>query len=381
MAALLSLPLPGIAILMADQYLHPRTLATAAILAAIVAVLDRKLWLAGVLLIAAFAVHAIMAGFGISLCAFLVWSSRERGSLGGGGAALLAIPLGWMFEPGSDAWRQAAATRGFYFPGRWHWYEWLGVLAPILILFGFQRLLQRHDSGGSSRPVLLRVVTALLYYGIFQTVVGLAIMLPPSLERLRPFEPMRYLHLLYLLFFLIIGGLVGEYGLQQHRYRWVMLFLPLSAGMFYAQRQMYPVSPHLELPFVTPDSGWLRAFDWIHLYTPRDSRFALDPHYETLPGEEHHGFRALAERSVLADYEKDGGMAARVPRLAPRWLQEVTALNGWRTFQGADFERLKNDFGVDWVVLSRADAEFVAERPPEMTCPYANEDVKVCRLR
>jgi hypothetical protein len=74
-------------------------------------------------------------------------------------------------------------------------------------------------------------------------------------------------------------------------------------------------------------------------------------------------------------------MAARVPRLAPRWLQEVTALNGWRTFQGSDFERLKGDFGVDWVVLSRADAEFVAERPPEMTCPYANEDVKVCRLR
>jgi len=42
-AALLSLPLPGIAILLADQYLHPRTLATAAILAAIVAVMDRKL--------------------------------------------------------------------------------------------------------------------------------------------------------------------------------------------------------------------------------------------------------------------------------------------------------------------------------------------------
>ena len=44
----------------------------------------------------------------------------------------------------------------------------------------------------------------------------LLIMLPPSLERLRPFEPMRYLHLLYLLFFLIVGGLLGRYLLDRH---------------------------------------------------------------------------------------------------------------------------------------------------------------------
>ncbi len=75
-AALLTMPLPGIAINLADQYLHPRTLATAAILAAIVAVIDRRLWVAGVLLAFAFAVHAIMACFGISFCIFLWWALR-----------------------------------------------------------------------------------------------------------------------------------------------------------------------------------------------------------------------------------------------------------------------------------------------------------------
>ena len=150
-------------------------------------------------------------------------------------------------------------------------------------------------------------------------------MLPPSLERLRPFEPMRYLHLLYLLFFLIAGGLLGRYVLGRKIYRWLLLFVPLSAGMFYAQRQMFPASAHLELPGVQPQNPWLQAFAWIRENTPVDALFALDPHYTTLPGEDFHGFRALAERSVLADYEKDGGMAARVPRLAPRWLKEVTA--------------------------------------------------------
>lgn len=382
-AALLTLPLPGIAINLADQYLHPRTLATAAILAAIVAVIDRKFWLAGLLLAVAFAIHAIMASFGISFCVILAWTLHEtelrRPSPLPPLAALL-IPFGWLFEPTSDAWRQAAATRGFYFLARWHWYEWLGVFAPLVLLFAFRRFAQKHPLQNAN-SVLVPMASALIYYGTFQTIVGLATMLPHALERLRPLEPMRYLHLLYLLFFLVVGGLIGSYILKCHRYRWALLFLPLSVGMLYAQRQMYSASLHLELPFVTPANGWLRAFDWIRLYTPNDTLFAIDPHYEALPGEDYHGFRALAERSVLADYEKDAGMTARVPALAPHWLKEVTALDGWRRFHAADFERLKHDFGVTWFVLSPADAEFSGKQPGLIVCPYANEEVKVCRLR
>jgi hypothetical protein len=379
-AVLLTLPIPGIAINLADQYLHPRTLATAAILAAIVAVIDRRIVLAGFLLAIAFAIHAIMASLGVSFCAFLWWSLRGyeawRPSVL---AASLLLPLGWIFEPASDAWRHAAATRSFYFLGRWHWYEWLGVFAPLVLLFAFHRFAQsRRDPGDGS--ALLPLTWSLLCFGIFQTIVGLIIMLPLSLERLRPFEPMRYLHLLYLLFFLLVGGIIGRYIVDRRLYRWLLLFVPLTAGMFYAQRQMYSASPHLEMPWMSPRNPWLEAFSWIHLNTPADALFALDPHYETLPADDYHGFRALAERSALADYEKDGGMAARVPRLAPRWLKEVTALNGWRNFQPPDFERLKNDFGVSWVVLSRANVDYSIPSPEGMICPYRNEEVKVCRL-
>jgi hypothetical protein len=377
-AALLSMPLPGIAILLGDQYLHPRTLATALILAAIVAVIDRKPWMSGILLLLAFSIHAIAACFGISFCLFLAWTLR-RPPLDLRSSALLLLPLGWLFEPASEAWRQAAATRGFYFLGSWHWYEWLGVVAPLLLLLAFYALLSRRTlpvAGSVLRPFILSTV----YFGVFQMCAGLLIMLPPPLGRLRPFEPMRYLHLLYLLFFLIAGGLGGAYLLDRRFYRWLLLFVPLSAGMFYAQRQMYSASPHLELPFVSPGNPWLRAFDWVRQTTPVDSYFALDPHYETLPGEDHHGFRALAERSALADYEKDAGMAARVPILAPRWLREVTALNGWRTFQSSDFERLRSQFGVNWILLSRADRQFSNPDRAVMICPYANQDVKVCRL-
>jgi len=376
-AALLTLPLPGIAISLADQYLHPRTLATAAILAAIVAVLDRRLWVAGGLLAVAFAIHAIMAGFGISFCAFLFWNQRVplRRHSSVPLAVALVLPLGWIFEPASDAWRQAAATRGFYYPAHWHWYEWLGLIAPLILLYAYWTFLKRRERSGSDSEALPPLVCSLLYYGLFQTAAGLLIMFPPGLERLRPFEPMRYLHLLYLLFFLVAGGLMGRYVLDRRVYRWLLFFLPLSVGMFYAQRQMYPASAHLELPGVAPQNAWLQAFAWIRQNTPLDSLFALNPRYMTLPGEDYHGFRALAERSALADYEKDAGMAARVPRLAPRWLKEVNAQSGWQNFQAADYQRLKQDFGVTWVIL------FAQDEPQEaMTCPYRNGRLQVCRL-
>ena len=381
-AVLLTIPVTGTGINLADQYLHPRALATTAIVAAVVAVIDRRLWLAGILLAVAFLIHALMTAFGISFCAFLYWNlhtTKPWRQPATPAAAALAIPLRWMFEPASDAWRQAASTRSFYYLARWQWYEWLGVFAPLLLLFVCQRFL-RSLKCLTDGTALMPLVSALLYYGAFQMVVGLAIMFPPGFERLRPFEPMRYLHLLYLFFFLIVGGFLGSYVLNRRVYRWLLLFFPLSAGMFYAQRQMYPASPHLELPFVATDNGWLQAFAWIRQNTPVDTVFALDPHYETLPGEDYHGFRALAERSVLADYEKDGGMACRVPRLAPRWLKEVRALNGWRNFQPADFQRLRDDYGVAWVVLSRAYAQYPVSDTNDMTCPYQNQEVKVCRL-
>ena len=380
-AALVMLPVTGTGINLADQYLHPRTLATTAIVAAVVAVLDRRLWLAGILLAVAFLIHSLMTVFGISFCAFLYWNLRALGQRRQPvipAAAALTIPLSWMFEPASDAWRQAASTRSFYFLARWQWYEWLGVFAPLVLLFACRRFLRSRRSVPNS-TALMPLVSALLYYGVFQTVVALVVMLPPSLERLRPFEPMRYLHLLYLLFFLIVGGFLGSYLLSRRFYRWLLLFLPLSAGMFYAQRRMLPASLHLELPLVATGNGWLQAFAWISRNTPVDAVFAVDPHYETLPEEDYHGFRALAERSVLADYEKDGGMACRVPRLAPRWLREVTALNGWRNFQPTDFQRLKHDFGVQWVVLSRA-THNTRLHPDDITCPYQNQEVTVCRL-
>jgi hypothetical protein len=187
-----------------------------------------------------------------------------------------------------------------------------------------------------------------------------------------PFQPMRFLHLLYLLFVLLAGGLLGERLLRSRRLRWVALFLPLAALMWFAQRQTYPASAHFEFPGTAASNPWLRAFDWIRLNTPIASSFAAGPSYMQRPGEDFHSFRALAERSILADVTKDAAVATQVPSLAPLWLEQVQAQSGWEHFGTQDFERLHDRFGVDWLVLEQPGVS-------GLDCPYQNEALRVCR--
>ena len=371
-AALLTLTVAGTALYLVDQYLHPRAIATAGILFAIVAVLDRRSGRASGLLVLACAFHPLMGALGISLCVFLGWKQAKADLPSGtttviGVAAFVLSPLRWIFQPVSAAWRVAAQTRDYYFLGRWEWYEWLGVFAPLLIVYWFGRIGSRKNM-----PMLSYMSKRLNFYGVFQLAVAFVIMLPPDFERLRPFQPMRYLHLYYILFLLFSGGLIGKYFLRRSVVRWLVFFLPLCAGMYWSQRVLFPASDHIEITYSNSKDPWVAAFEWVKNNTPKNAYFALDPYYMERPCENYHSFRALAERSALADYVKDPSVSTQVPELAPRWQQEVQAQAGWEHFQQQDFERLKAQFGVNWVLVEKQVAGLI--------CPYRNRSVFVCQV-
>jgi hypothetical protein len=104
-----------------------------------------------------------------------------------------------------------------------------------------------------------------------------------------------------------------------------------------------------------------------------DAYFAVDPHYMEAPGEDYHGFRPLAERSQLADAVKDAAVVTLVPELGPIWAGQVKAETGWNTFTAADFEGLKSQFGVSWVLVSSAQEE-------GLDCQWHNLSLAVCRI-
>ena len=370
-AAMFTLPVAGTALNIADQHLHPRNLATALILIAVAWILEGKRWQAVPALLLAFAMHPIMAALGMSFCIFLGLALlvpvpfRLRAAQG---SLAAAAPLGWLFVPTNPSWRLALASKSYYSIWRWTWYEWLGALAPLFLFWLLWRLVQR-----SNQDRLARFALAVLAYGVFQQIVAMALLTPDSLVRLSPLQPMRYLQLVYIFMALAAGGLLGRFLLKTQVWRWAVYLLVFNGGMFLVQWEVIDDGAHLELPASATSNPWLEAFNWIRQNTPADAYFALDPLYLASPGEGFHNFRALAERSTLSDAIKDTAVVTEVPSLAPVWHEQQLALAGWPHFQRADFERLKAQFGVNWVLVN-------SPQTARLDCRWHNGALAVCQI-
>ena len=367
LACLLTLPVAGTALYIVDEYLTPRALATFAVLWALAGWLERKPARSAIWLAFAFVFHPLMAAFGVCYLAVLLAQNvfiRWRRGTAGSAFAALVLPVT------SNAYREAAGTRSYLFLTRWEWYEWLGAIGPLILLGWFSWVARRRKL-----EVLARLSQAATIFGALFFLAGFLVSLVPRLFFLAEFQPLRSLHLVYILLILFGGGLLAEFLLQYGTKRWLLLllFLPLSAGMFYAQRALFPSTPHVEWPGAATRNPWVESFLWIRENTPRDAWFALDPRYMELPGEDEHGFRAIAERSRMADWVKDPGAVTIAPRLAEEWWRQVQALHGWTSFQAADFQRLRRDFGVSWVVVGTRQRD-------GLICPYQNSELAVCRV-
>jgi hypothetical protein len=370
-AAMFTLPVAGTALYLADQHLHPRTLSTAMILLAISRILRKRPWHAAPLLFIAMLLHPLMAVLGISFCVFLTLAlldpQRIRANAWSSSTAAV-IPLAWVFESPDPGWRAALNTKTYFYLYRWTWYEWLGALGPLLLFFLLWRISRKRGD-----TLLARFAAAVFAYGVFQQAIAMIMLGAPSWVRLTPLQPMRYLHLLYFLFVTMAGCLLGKFLLKRGAWRWAVFLVIANGCMLAYQCAEFSGTRHLELPGRQPVNPWLQAFAWIRANTPENAYFALDPYYLQAPGEDYHSFRALAERSQMADAIKDAAVVTQVPELGPVWLRQVQAVGGWHSFTRADFERLKAEFGVAWVLVSNPP-------PAGLACRWHNSLLAACPI-
>lgn len=361
--ALLTLPVAGTALYIMDQYINPRNLSAFAAVFAIGRVLDRRYLQAAMFLIFAAAIHPLMSIFALSFCLLLIGMREMR-------LAWLAalFPFGISLAPPPESYHQVVVTRSYFYVTQWHWYEWLGVIGPMVLLLGLARIARNHKWANVNL-----LCGALLVYESIYFAPALAISVPSRFQVLARLQPMRSLYLVYLLMILLGGGALAQFVLKNHLWRWLALFVPLCAGMFISQRALFPASAHIELPWAQPGNQWVQAFLWVRNNTPDDSIFALDPDYLNISGEDEQGFRAIAWRSSVADAVKDSGAVSMFPSMADEWWHQVQAQSGWDKFQLQDFRRLQMEFGVNWVILQQPGIA-------GLDCPYSNSAVRVCRL-
>lgn len=378
MAALLTLPVAGTSLYILDQYLNPRNLAAFAALFAVAEVLHRRYVIAILWLAFAAAVHPFMSSFAIMFCAWMAILRRyqprilgfeaPRSSAVPVMAAGLVLPFGITFQPPPAAYHEVALSRPAHFLLRWEWYEWFGLIGPVILFWWFARV--AHKRGMANLELISR---AMVPFVTIAAIAAAILSIPARFEALARLQPLRCLALCYMVLIVVGAGFLGRTVLQNQTWRWLVLFVPLSLGMYMAQRQIFPASSHVEWPWSQPRNYWAQAFDWIRGNTPVDALFALDPRHMVLPGEDVNGFRARAQRSRLADDNKDRGAASMFPPLAIPLAEQIQDQENWKQFQKSDFQRLHKKYGVTWVVVERPS-------PPGLDCPYKNPAVRVCRL-
>ena len=373
LGALLSVPVAGTALAIMDPYLTARSLSTPATIFAIACYLSGRRKQAVAWLLATALIHPQMSVYGAVFLGCLELAGRRlpRGPATTPvfGTLAAGLPFLFDFQPASGAAREALFSRTYFFVSNWTWYEWIGILAPLALLSWFSSATPKGTT-----PVFRSLARTLVPFGLMFTAAAVVLAIPARLENYTRLQPMRSFHLLYVVFFVLLGGLLGEYALQTKVWRWLGLFVPLAACMWLVQRASYPASPHVEWPGRVSGNTWTSAFLWIRGHTPKGAVFGIDPDYMLLPGEDEHGFRAVAERSVLADNVKDSGAASLFPQLAGHWKDQVLAESGWKTFQLADFENLAGRYPVTWI-LTRSPG------PSGLLCPYRNHDLAVCRIK
>jgi hypothetical protein len=360
-ACCFTLPVAGTSLSIMDPYVTARSFSTPFTLFALAAVLDEQWARAMVWLALAALLHPLMAAYAaIAMLTLALARRRMWRSL----SAVFA--LGWLLgailflatrhTDLNAPYSRAALSRSYFFLSSWQWYEYPGLVLPLLLL---------GITAARSQAARAFAVAATVM-GSCALLVSLCFVHRGGSLLLARLQPLRAFQFVYIAGVLLAGGMLAKRALAP-------VCLLVLCALFAGQRLTYPESNHVEWPGLMPRNHWQQAFLWIRTHTPNDAIFALDNDYIESPGEDAQGFRATAERSAVADWYKDGGIAANFPQAAVPWWQgsEATA----KLNDATDAQRLARlrPLGVTWIVLP-------ASAGTDFPCPFVNRRVRVCRL-
>jgi hypothetical protein len=423
------LPIAGTSLMLMDPYVTGRSLSTPLTLLAIAFALDpwpsvfrhkarvphssralkRDEWettnpiasliICTISLLIAALFHPLMAAYALAFVLILRLTRLRRRALAYALLLLAALALAATLQSitprSSPALLAAELSRYYWFLSQWQWFELLGLAGPLLILtlLLLHRYRNRHSPLDNTAATLCRAAIAA---GLIATTIALLFAHESSRAHLvARLQPLRIFLPIYAVMTLLLGATLTQLTLEAHQRatsrtrRFALISLPattllaLAVVMFYVQRQTFPASEHLELPSLAannpnsnanpPRNPWTRAFLWARDNTPRDALFALDAKYVNEDGEDAQTFRAIALRSALPDFSKDGGEAAITPALADLWQPAAAAQSHLYTLSDATRDARILPFGATWIVLH-------SNVPTHHPCPYDNGTVKVCRL-
>ena len=381
LAAWWTLPVAATSLMLMDPYVTARSLSMPLSLFAIAFALDdwhatpRAAFLCTLCLLAAILFHPLMAAYAIALVILLRMVRLLHPLLPLVFLTVAAIASATVIQfaapPESPALIAAEITRYYWFLSQWHWYEMLGLLAPLLILL----TLGRRREFSPAAALLCRASIAL---GMIATLIAVILARENlAIHLVARLQPLRVFLLIYAVMALLLGAWLQRICATRPRLRAIpaVAVIAMAAAMFFVQRATFAASQHLELPWRAAHNPnpWVQAFLWSRDNTAKDALFAIDANYITTDGEDAQTFRATAQRSILPDHSKDGGEASITPALAEVWLRASTAQTDLSKLDDTARDARLQPYAVTWMVLH-------SSARTNHSCPYDNGTVKVCRV-
>jgi hypothetical protein len=399
LAAFWTLPIAGTSLLLMDPYVTARSLSTPLSLLAVAFALDfrptlRPLFYSALCLILAAAFHPLMAAYAFAFILVLRLTRLRQRHLAWALLTLAALTLAaamYHLAPNeTPAIVAAEKSRYYWFLSQWQWFELLGLAGPLAVLAALLRHFRKYPNPLSDTAVTLCRASIAI------SCIAILVVLFFAHENARThlvarMQPLRVFLLIYAVMTLLLGATLTQLVLEARARLHssaarltlasipAVILLALAATMFYVQRQTFPASEHLELPWLAQQNPnpWVRAFLWARVNTPPDALFALDAKYVNEDGEDAQTFRATALRSALPDFSKDGGEAAITPALAAQWQRAADAQINLSTPTSVPPDAARDarlhPLGVTWIVLH-------STAPTAHPCPYNNGSIKVCNI-
>jgi hypothetical protein len=237
-ACAFTLPVAGTSLSIMDPYVTARSFSTPLMLFALSEVLVER-WARGITWLALAALlHPLMAAYtAIAMVTVALSKQRMWRSLGA------VCALGWLAAAFifvitrhvdlNSTYSRAALSRSYFFLSSWQWYEYLGLVFPLLLL-GFAG--DRSRETGSARAVAIAATIT----GGCALLVSLCFVHRSGSLWMARLQPLRAFQFVYLAGVLLAGG-----WLAKHKRALALVCLVLAGSLLAAQRLNDPESSHV----------------------------------------------------------------------------------------------------------------------------------------
>ena len=363
-----------------EGYGHPRMLAFAIGLAAVVSVLRARPITALALVAVAFMVHpttALWCGVWVGV-ALIAADPRLRPWLlaAGAGAAAVAVwamawgPLGAQLVRMDDAWLGVLEGKDYLFPTEWRLDGWaialLYAVVPAAAFAVRRRAGLAHPREG---PVLVGLAALLAIFVVTLPLVAGHLALAVQFQVARVFWMFDLTATVYAAWALTDAGRARADAAAGRRraaaVACAVVALAAARGAWVMAVE-HPGRPVVQAGL--PQDDWQDAMDWLRSQ-PADLHVLADPSHAWRYGS---SVRVAAGRDVYLEEVKDTAMAMYSRRVAMRVAERIGALGDFTSLTPASAGALANRFGLDVLVTERA---------LDLPVAYRNARFSVYRLR